>query len=46
MGNGSIQAKESKNEGKDASNPKMPKRRMHRGKNGLLFHVLRAQRNH
>lgn len=45
-GNGSVQAKERKNEGKDASNLKMHKRRVHRGKNKLLFHVLRAQRKH
>lgn len=44
--NGSVQAKERKNEGKDASNLQMHKRWLHRGKNKLLFHVLRAQRKH
>lgn len=45
-GNGSVQAKEWENEGKDASNLQMHKGRLHRGKNKLLFHVLRAQRKH
>lgn len=40
-GNGSVQAKERKNEGKDDSILKM-----HRGKNKLLFYMLRAQRKH
>lgn len=45
-GNGNVQAKGRKYEGKDASNLKMHKRRLHRGKNKLLFLVLRAQRKH
>lgn len=40
-GNGSLRAKERKNEGKDDSILKM-----HRGKNKLLLHMLRAQRKH
>lgn len=36
--NGSVQAKERKIEGKHASILNMHKRRLHRGKNKLLFH--------